>query len=471
MKARGGSSAEFHMFRASPKRAPLPVVRTHVPTTILLMVAVAILDGADLQLLPASFRALETDLGLDLRHLSALSMAQGISIGISGPFWGNLADSGVSRKNLIFSGMVVWGLATTALASASDFRSLLMLRVINGCALGLLGPVVQSLIADVSPKADRGFNFGCIEFGNRALGQVVSIILTARLSNQHIFGISGWRVAHYTVALFSLILAPGILLLLHEPHRQMRLEQIGVTRELNNFATYCKIPTFRIIALQGFFGTIPGAAFAFGVLYLQYAGLPDGKAGLCFAMFPVGCGISCVIGGLLGDTLARRWPHHGRIITAQISLVLQIPVIIAIFLLVPPKPQSANLYIALFLALGLLSLWPLTGCNKPILLELIADNRQASIMSWEKSIETFGGQFIGPSALDYIAITCFGYRQDFEQAVNISADQRLTNAQSLRKALLCTTLIPTVLCLMCFWRLHWTYRRDINVTEKLPLVK
>jgi len=447
----------------------LPESKHQMQTTMTLLVVVATLDGADFQLLPASFRALESDLGFGLRDLSLLAVGQGVAQGISGPFWGNLADNGVSRRYLIFYGMLSWAILTALLASITHFQTILILRILNGCALGLLTPLAQSLVADLSQKAERGYNFGWIEFGNRTLGQVIGIIFVTSVSEKRIWGMAGWRFAYCTIAFFSLLLAPVVLTLLSDPPRRYKPESIGLMNEVKCFCGYLTIPTFRAIALQGIFGTIPAAALAFGTMYLQYCGLPDATAAICFAMYPVGSGFGCLLGGSIGDRMAIWSPQHGRALTAEASVSLGMPIIVLIFLAVPRTPL-APIFGALFLTLGLVASWCPTGCNKPVFLDVVPGDHQASVMSWEKAIETTSGQLMGPSIVSNLALMVFGYQSAAESVSYMSAEQRMNNASSLGKALVAATLVPWAICLMCYVRLHWTYQIDVDAAEALPLV-
>lgn len=439
--------------------------------TVWLLCAVATLDGADFQLLPASFRALEADLGIPIARLAMLSMAQGVAYSVAAPFWGNLADNGISRRLLILCGMLAWGVFTIILSGISHFGGMLTLRILNGCALGLITPIAQSLVADVSPRAERGKNFGIIEFGNRTIGQVVGIVFVTSLSNRQVWGMAGWRVAYFCVGAVSLLLTPIIFYFLTEVPRAYKPDKISLLHEFKSFWGYLSIRSFQAILVQGLFGTIPWSAMSFGTMYLQYAGLEDSMAAAAFSMYALAGGFGCILGGKIGDFLSVRFPDYGRPMTAMISVMLGIPIVVALFHVLPPSASMTPWYFILLLALGLLSSWCATGCNKPVFLDIVPAEKQASVMSWEKCLESTSGQLIGPPIVSLLAVSVFGYRTSTQQVSQMDSVTRLMNARALGQALVYMTIFPWVLCFFAYTRLLFTYSGDIvEDHEKLGLV-
>lgn len=109
------------------------------------------LDGCDDQLLPASFRALEADLNLHPSLLGYITLAQTLMLSLFSPIWGFLSDK-YSRKWMLVFGTALWGVATILLANINDFAHILFFRAINGLALGSIGPISQSILADAAKK-------------------------------------------------------------------------------------------------------------------------------------------------------------------------------------------------------------------------------------------------------------------------------------------------------------------------------
>ncbi|CAE8635303.1 unnamed protein product [Polarella glacialis] len=141
----------------------------------LLLCATCWTQGMDVQLLPASFRSVEADLNVSPMTLAALAFSQGLAVTCSGPMWANLADRGHPVKPIMVSGIVGWGVATMLLASASSISTMIALRVVNGICLGMLGSVMQSVVAGEVEQEKAGFVFGILDMV-LMLGQFTAIV-------------------------------------------------------------------------------------------------------------------------------------------------------------------------------------------------------------------------------------------------------------------------------------------------------
>ncbi|OEH73814.1 transmembrane domain-containing protein [Cyclospora cayetanensis] len=98
------------------------------------------LDGCDDQLLPATFRALESDLGFHPSLLGYITLSQTLYLSLFRPLWDCLADRH-SRKWLLALATMPWGLITTDLGLVSEFWQVALLRALNGVCLESTGPV------------------------------------------------------------------------------------------------------------------------------------------------------------------------------------------------------------------------------------------------------------------------------------------------------------------------------------------
>lgn len=76
--------------------------------TLAALILLSALKGADLQLLPSSFRAMEHEMGLRPHMLGLMALCQGVACAVTGPIWGNLVDSGASRKLLLKAPDKTW---------------------------------------------------------------------------------------------------------------------------------------------------------------------------------------------------------------------------------------------------------------------------------------------------------------------------------------------------------------------------
>lgn len=63
----------------------------------------------------------------------------------------------------------------------------------------------------------------------------------------------------------------------------------------------------------------------FNTLYLQLLGFTDFHASLIASMFLAGTAIGAQVGGYLGDLSAKISPNHGRVLVAQFSVGIGVP--------------------------------------------------------------------------------------------------------------------------------------------------
>lgn len=165
-------------------------------TAVLALNAAACLDGCDDQLLPASFRALETELKFHPSLLGKITLSQALALSLSCPVWGYLADR-FSRKRIMSIGMISWGFTTMMLAFASNLWHIVLLRSLNGLFLGSIGPISQSVLADITPEMSRGFQFGLVQMCSSG-GRVIGGVVTTSVALLH-FG--GFNVRAYILSL------------------------------------------------------------------------------------------------------------------------------------------------------------------------------------------------------------------------------------------------------------------------------
>lgn len=427
--------------------------------------AVCAIEGADVQLLPASFRAMEVHLGLTPSNLALLALGQAMSQWVCTPIWGSLADHGYSRKRLLAAGALSWGIITMLLAVASRYPVMLALRVLNGMALGSLSPISQSLLVDATVASERGKYFGGVQFSAN-IGNITCAVVTSTISMHYILGHQGWRFAFGAVANMSIALAFAIFMYMPEPHRNITCEMPTISGEFAKLWRYLRIPTFRVIVLQGIFGCIPWSALSFIIFYFQYVGISDFGASCLFALCMGGGACGGIVGGLVGDRLAKWSPKHGRPLTAQISVAAGIPLIAYIFAGIPREAGSFTTYAVAIFTFGMMSSWCSTGVNRPILAEIVEEHDRASVFAWLVTIDGSFAALFGAPMVGVLAESVFGYHPSQELIANMPEIQRQLNVTALSHALLWCCILPWMLCLFCFSFLHITYGQDLAAGQE-----
>jgi hypothetical protein len=104
---------------------------------------------------------------------------------------------------------------------------------------------------------------------------------------------------------------------------------------------------------------------------------------LCLCLlYPQGA----LLGGAVGDRMAKRLPNNGRILTAQISVFCGIPLT---WLLLKGLPSSSLAgqplaYGVVMFTMGLTCTWAGAGCNSPIFAEIVPDELRSTIYAFDR---------------------------------------------------------------------------------------
>lgn len=438
------------------------------PLLLFLLCSISTLEGADMALLPAVFFALQQDLGLSLNDLATMTLFQAVCQAAAAPFWGVLADRGiVSRKKILIFGSVVQGAITCVLAGVDKLVPMVVLRALNGAVLASLRPVGNGVLADVTSEAKRGKVYGWVFFALN-IGMMVGALVGTPISTTDISGFQGWRVSFIGIGSLSILVGVLLALFMTEPEREgAKLQkQGGIMSELRRLVGYCRMPTFLSLVLQGCFGCVPWNAMGYRTLFFQVGGIDGVRASLLQALGQVAGALGALFGGVLADTVTRRWlPLHGRPLVAQISVFAGIPIACLTFMIVPPSGDTAFwYYLSLVCLLGLTASWCATGVNLPILSEIVpADNRSA-IMAWQTALEGSCAAVLGNAMVGILAQNVFGYDLSNSNAEYLANPE---NQAALGKALTLTVCFPWVICLVFYSLLHWSYPRDLKYAQSL----
>eukprot|EP00927_Polykrikos_kofoidii_P065235 TRINITY_DN61019_c0_g1_i1.p1 TRINITY_DN61019_c0_g1~~TRINITY_DN61019_c0_g1_i1.p1 ORF type:complete len:528 (+),score=44.01 TRINITY_DN61019_c0_g1_i1:74-1657(+) len=435
-----------------------------------LLCIVAFIEGADAQLLPATFRALMIDLGLSPVGLGRMSLAQSLFMAVASPVWGVFADKG-ERKSLLVISCAVWGVLTLMLSLVSSEKHMLFLRCAHGATLASMNPIGQSVIADIVGPEGRGAAFGRLHFALHA-GQVLASLIGLSVANRTITrGVKGWRFLFAGMAVVAVAAAVILHALFLEPQRQSHPRDTRgmsffsrfrntILGEVRRVVSYLRIRSFRVIVFQGVFGSVPWNALSFLPLYLVYCGKRDVEAAVVISMMLVGGSLGGLIGGAIGDGLARRNQGHGRPCTAQLSVCAGLPLISALLLLAR-SGSSTTVLALLALTLGSSASWCAVGVNRPIMTEIVDPNCRASIIAWIVAMDGSSAALFGAPVVGLLAERVFGYRKMDSGSTEFNdVTSRDANADALLSAMLWCTLLPWTICFCFYTMLHCTYQKD-----------
>ncbi len=428
-----------------------------------------IIDQADIQLLPAVYNSLESDLGFDPVQLGLITAIRSLLQSVLTPVWGYYGDK-VSRKKLLAFGCYIWAFFTLMVALSTTFESMLIARALSGIGLAVLYPTASSLLADYYPENTRGRAFGLLGLTG-ILGAVLGTLYATSIADVPMFGMEGWRFAFISMAAVSFVLGILINIFGKDPLRGYSEEQLkGLIDEKteqhykiskSDIKKILSNKTFDLIVLQGMAGLIPWSSILFIIAWFEYIGFSGPLAAISFAVIAMGAALGNLLGGILGDRAARWNDVKGRIMVAQISVFSGIPMMFIIFWFIPRSTSSLFLFIGAGFLTGMLISWAATACNSPIFAELFEPEIRSTAFSIDR---LFDGALAASGTLlvGWLAVTFFNY---YTPPIGVTVDQlsqavRNTNIDAMANAMLIATVIPWLFCLFIYFFVYLTYPSD-----------
>lgn len=454
------------------------------------------LDGCDEQLLPASFRALEADLNLHPSLLGYITLVQTLMLSMFSPVWGFLSDK-YSRKWMLVFGTALWGVATICLANISDFAQILFFRAINGMALGSVGPISQSILADAAQNEALGLSFGLVQLSS-CVGRLLGGVITTPLALKYVGTMRGWRVCFMVVGALSILLSLIVALFVEEAPRQIKKvpekdqlmadartgkpnEHTSISPAHSHVKVFYKNvrniwkdcftkKSIIIIILEGFFGTIPWLALNFNTMFLQYCGMTDVQAAIITGFLLIGAALGGVCGGVFGDIMHDISNEHGRPLLGQFAMFGRVPLVFLTYMIIPQKPSSFEFFALSCFFIGLTSISGV-AVNRPILSDVIRPDYRGTIFSLTVSIEGIGSSIIGAPLFGYLTEHVFMYKKNYLLISDMSEESRQHNAGALGKTLFYMTAVPWMLSFLFYSLLHFTYGKEYKEMNEIVLAE
>jgi MFS family permease len=276
-----------------------------------LLLCVYVFNFLDRQIFAILQQAIKTDL-----HLSdtALGFLGGLAFAIFYTTLGipiaRLADRH-SRSKIIAISLALWSLMTALCGAARGFVTLALARIGVGIGEAGCSPPAHSLIADYFGPRERSTALAIYSLGipiGAALGNLIGGYVNVSL---------GWSKAFYVVGLPGILFAIILAIFLKEPVRglsdartesEVLLPSLSeVTRVLwqrRTFRQLCAAFALSSFVIYGSLQWVP-------TYFIRTYNLDTGKVGAVIALSSgLFGGLSTLVGGLIGDRLARhdvRW--------------------------------------------------------------------------------------------------------------------------------------------------------------------
>ncbi|CAD6225152.1 unnamed protein product [Miscanthus lutarioriparius] len=416
--------------------------------TLLLVNLASIMERADETLLPAVYREVGAALHATPTGLGALTLYRSIVQAACYPV-AAYAASRHNRAHVIALGAFLWAAATFLVAISDTFVQVAISRGLNGIGLALVIPAVQSLVADSTDDDNRGTAFGWLQLTS-SIGSIFGGFFALMLAQTTILGIEGWRIAFHLVAIVSVIVGILVWFFAVDPHfptnnaasHAAPVSQKSALDEARELIIEAKsiiqIPTFQVFVAQGVSGSFPWSALSFLSMWLQLIGFSHEDTAIFTTTFAVATSIGGLLGGMMGDFFAQRYPNAGRIILSQISAGSAVPLAAVLLLGLPDNPSRSS-GVAHGLVLFIMGL-------------IISWNGAATNGTFESILASFA-----PPVVGLLSQHLYGFKPDDKGS---SPEQDRENAASLAKALCTAISIPMVICSSIYTFMYRTYPRD-----------
>jgi len=248
--------------------------------------------------------------------------------------------------------------------------------------------------------------------------------------------------------------------LVQEGSEKWCAEKFGLSRELQKLNSFCQIGTYRVLLLQGMFGTIPGAAGSFFTMYMQYLGINNILCGAIASMSTFGDTFGSMIGGYLGDVAHSNSPHYGRTCVALTSVALGLPFLYVTLQVIPMDASYSLVFGAIQFLAGLTTTWEVPACITPMVVDIMPHDQLSSAFAWEIAIVFASGTTVGPILAGFMIEDVFDYQSSSKSIAKMSTETMDHNAHALRNGIFYSCLWPLIISLALFCVLFKTYPED-----------
>jgi MFS family permease len=376
--------------------------RPYAWTVVAILIATAVLSYTDRQVLSLLVDPIRGDMGISDTQISLLlGTAFAVIYGIAGIPLGYLADR-ISRRNLIFAGVLVWSLGTIACGFSHNFGEIFASRIVVGLGEAALSPAAISLISDYFPPSRRGTAVGFFLSGI-AMGSGVAILIGGGVLHAIEFGaLAATPLASYAPWRMVLLVigGPGLLwaiaiLLIREPLRHTAVGESvagvadGGTWRATPWARV--MPIYIVLAAASFVDNAVGAWAP--TLLIRDFGKDPAQIGVELGLLlTVGFGGGVLIGGALADRAGARggWPRKLRVCLYSGLLILP-----ASLLMNSPTFSFVLAGVPLYFALSGI----VTAVSFSAILDVVPNRSRGLAMSMSFFLNVALGAGLGPTAV------------------------------------------------------------------------
>ena len=371
--------------------------------------ALAMMDRIMLAML---IQPIKADFGIgDFQVGLLMGLAFSLTYVILGVPLGLVADR-VSRKLVIFAGLVVWSLATLGSAFAAGFLSLFILRMVLGVGEAGLSPAAVPLISSLFSRERRSLPLS-IYMASSNVGAAVAAVSVGFLihwitQNGNVVPLIGteirpWQFVFLCMGLPGFLLLPLVLLLPNPPRSHETRPSAGL-KPLWQFLKSRKrliAPLFMTFALSV---TVNYSFSYWSAEYLMRVhGWTKAQAGgLMGFMFLVPPLLSHLVSGILVDKLAARGVRDAPLRLFLFMALLSLPFSLVAYL----AGDSTMAVIGMVVIASLF--YPSLSFGTITVQQISPDDLKGQMTGAFLSFTNFFGLAIGPALVGFLTQHAFG---------------------------------------------------------------
>ena len=314
--------------------------RNYARVLLIFLFFINLLNYVDRLVISGLLEPIRKDFGLNDAQLGTIALAFLVPYTLLPPVVGWIGDR-ARRTTLISMAIGVWSFATGAAGLALGFRTLAATRAVVGVGEATYMTSAPSLIADIFPPGKRGAAMSLFYMAS-PVGAGLGVTLGGLIAAAY-----GWRTACMAVGIPGIVMAL-IMLFTAEPRRgQFDPQQASERPPLATaFRELIRNRPFLLLVVAYTFQTLSYNPIEFWVPTIlqrdKGISLVQASATYGAVVFVAGL-LGPLVGGLLGDLLAKRKPSAYYSISALSSLACIVP-LLAIAML----SRGIPLFVALF---------------------------------------------------------------------------------------------------------------------------
>jgi MFS family permease len=230
---------------------------------------------------------------------------------------------------------------------------------------------------------------------------------------------------------------------------------------------------FRIEKLQiEFSKRIFQISFAIAIFccyrFLQHCHIPDTFVGRMTGFWSFATAIGVMLGGRVSDRMHVWNKNRGRILTAQFSMGISIPLFVIMFIFIPRQAHFWWAFLMIKTLKAFFGTWGLWATKIPIISEITEPHKRASVNAWYAASAGIIGDSISGPLIGWMIQHVFGFQSIRGKRIeDLSVEQVTANGTALASGMAFVNVICGSLSVLMWFFVYRTFPRDRDYIEEV----